>query len=46
MARFSFLLIVLMIILQKCDNVPANCQRFLYRFPYAIPFFSYTFAHK
>lgn len=28
MACFSFLLIVLMIILQKCDNVPANCQRF------------------
>lgn len=39
MACFSFLLIVLMIILQKCDNAPANCQRFLYRFPYAIPFF-------
>ena len=35
-----------LVILQKCDNAPANCQRFLYRFPYAIPFFSYTFAHK
>ena len=33
MACFSFLLIVLMIILQKCDNVPANCQRFFISLP-------------